>query len=219
MQRLSLSVMLLTVFTMLSAQAQSPAKPITLVAFGDSLSAGYQLPPSDSFPAQLERVLRARGHAVSILHAGVSGDTTAAGLDRLGWAVPPEADAVIVEFGANDALRGLDPGLARTNLDKILTTLKAQGMDLLVAGMVAPSGLPPNYRASFDAMFPELAAKHGAILYPFFLEQTALNPKLSLPDGLHPNAAGIAAIVEGILPKVEDLLNRVKARRAAKSGG
>jgi acyl-CoA thioesterase I len=201
------------------ANAQAPTKPITLVALGDSLSAGYQLPLTDAFPAQLERALRARGHEVTVVNAGVSGDTTAAGLDRLAWAVPQDADAVIVELGANDALRGLDPAKARANLDQILTTLASQKRDLLVAGMVAPTNLPANYRSAFDAIFPELAAKHGAVLYPFFVERTALNPKLNLSDGLHPNSAGVAAIVDGILPKVEELLVRVKGRRAAKSSG
>lgn len=206
----------------LSAQgvsAQSSAKPITLVALGDSLTAGYQLPASKAFPVQLEVALKARGHAVTVINAGVSGDTTAAGLDRLAWAVPPDADAVIVELGANDALRGLDPKEARVNLDKILTQLAADKRDLLLAGMVAPTNLPATYRDIFDRMYPELAAKHGALLYPFFIAKTALQPKLNLADGLHPTAEGVALIVEDILPKVEELLARVRARRASKTGG
>ena len=199
--------------------AQSPAKPITIVALGDSLSAGYQLPASKAFPVQLEAALKARGHAVVIINAGVSGDTTAAGLERLAWAVPPEADAVIVELGANDALRGLDPSQARANLDKILTQLSADKRDLLVAGMRAPTNLPAAYRDTFDRMFPELATKHGALLYPFFIEKTALQPKLNLADGIHPTAEGVALITADILPKVEELIARIKARRALKTGG
>ena len=201
------------------AQAQSPAKPITIVALGDSLSAGFQLPVRKAFPVQLEAALKARGHTVTVINAGVSGDTTAAGLDRLAWAVPPEADAVIVQLGGNDALRGLDPKEARANLDKILTQLTADKRDLLVAGMRAPTNLPAAYRDVFDRMYPELAAKHGALLYPFFIEKTALQPKLNLADGLHPTAEGVALIVEDVLPKVEELIARVKARRALKTGG
>ena len=139
------------------AGASAQAKPITIVALGDSLSAGYQLPTAKAFPVQLEAALKARGHAVTVVNAGVSGDTTAAGLDRLAWAVPPEADAVIVELGANDALRGLNPAEARKNLDKILAALVADKRDLLLAGMRAPGNMPPAYRDSFDRIFPELA--------------------------------------------------------------
>lgn len=190
------------------------AKPITLVAFGDSLSAGYQLQESEAFPAQLEKALRAKGHMVTVINAGVSGDTTSAGLDRLNWAVPPDADAVIVELGANDALRGLDPLKARDNLDRIVATITARKQAVLIAGMVAPTSLPPDYRKNFDGMFADIAAKHGALHYPFFLDGIALDTKLNLADGLHPNAKGVAVIVARILPKVEELLVRVAARRA-----
>jgi acyl-CoA thioesterase-1 len=196
------------------AAAATP-RPVVLVAFGDSLSAGYQLPAADAFPAQLERALRARGHDVRVVNASVSGDTTAAGLERLAWAVPPEADGVIVELGANDALRGLDPGRARTNLDQIVSAIRAQKQDVLIAGMRAPANLPPDYRAAFDAIFPDLAAKHGALLYPFFLEGIALEAKYNLADGIHPNPAGVARIVAGILPTAEALIARVRARRGA----
>jgi acyl-CoA thioesterase I len=206
-------------FASSAASAVAQGKPITLVALGDSLSAGYQLPAAKAFPVQLEAALKARGHNVSVINAGVSGDTTAAGLDRLAWAVPPEADAVIVELGANDALRGLDPTQARANLDKILTALAADKRDLLVAGMRAPANMPPTYRDTFDRIFPELATKHSALLYPFFLEKVALQPKLNLADGIHPTAEGVALIVEDILPKVEELLARVTARRSGKPGG
>ena len=189
------------------------AEPLRIVVLGDSLVAGFNIRVVDAFPAQLERALKAKGHNVEVINAGVSGDTTAAGLDRLQWAVPENADAVIVELGANDALRGLDPATARANLDKILATLTAQKAEILVAGMKAPRNLPPSYVAAFDAIYPDLAQKYGALLYPFFIEKTALDPKLSLPDGLHPNARGVEAIVADILPKVEELIGRIKARR------
>jgi acyl-CoA thioesterase I len=210
------NVLLTVVHADVMAQSapQGAAKPITIVAFGDSLSAGYQLPASDAFPAQLEKALRAKGYAVSVINAGVSGDTTAAGLDRLTWAVPPEAEAVIVELGANDALRGQDPSQARSNLDKIITTLKVQKQEVLIAGMVAPTSLPGDYRKAFDTIFPDLAEKHGTLLYPFFLDGIALDAKLNLADGLHPNSQGVAVIVQRILPKAEDLIARVQKRRA-----
>jgi acyl-CoA thioesterase-1 len=185
------------------------------VVLGDSLSAGYQLRASEAFPAQLEAALRARGHAISVLNAGVSGDTTAAGLDRLAWAVPADADAVIVALGANDALRGLAPALARANLDKIVGTLRAQKQDVLIAGMLAPQNLPLDYRTAFERIFPDLAARHDALLYPFFLQGVAMEAKLNLADGIHPNAAGVGVMVAGILPKAEELVARVRARRGA----
>ena len=203
-----------------AANAQAvAAKPLRIVAFGDSLTAGYQLNPSDAFPAQLERALRAKGHAVEVINAGVSGDTTAAALERLAWSVPEGVDAAIVELGANDALRGLDPDRARANLDTIIATFRRANADVLIAGMTAPGNYGPDYAAKFGAMFPDLAAKHGALLYPFFLDGVALRPKLSLADGLHPNAPGVAEIVRRILPSVEQLIGRAEARRAAKQGG
>ena len=143
-----------------------------------------------SFPAQLERALKARGHAVEVINAGVSGDTTASGLERLRWAVPERIDAVILELGANDALRGLEPGAAKANLDKMITTLKAGGAEVLLAGMLAPRNLGEEYTRAFDAIYPELAKKHGLLLYPFFLDGVALDGKLNLGDGIHPNPQG-----------------------------
>ena len=208
-----------------SATAQTSQRPVAIpvatdkivkiVAFGDSLTAGYQLPPGDAFPAQLEKALRAKGHRVEVLNAGVSGDTTAAGLERFGWAVPSDADGVIVELGANDALRGLDPGQARSNLDKILAAIQAQKAAILIAGMRAPSNLPVDYVAKFDAIFPELAKKYDALLYPLFIERIAMKPQFNLADGLHPNAKGVGEIVNGILPHVEDLIARINLRRTA----
>jgi acyl-CoA thioesterase I len=198
------------------AQGTPVEKPIKIVAFGDSLTAGYRLPPSSAFPAVLAKALEARGHKVEILNAGVSGDTTAAGRERLAWSVPPETEAVIVELGANDALRGLDPVKARENLDWIVAQLKGQGAEILLAGMLAPRSLGEPYTKPFDSIFPDLAQKHSTLLYPFFLDAIALRPELNLDDGLHPNDKGVAAIVAAILPQAEALIARVKARRVAK---
>ena len=188
-----------------------------LVAFGDSLTAGFGLAPEAAFPRQLEKALRARGHAVRVVNAGVSGDTASAGLTRLKWAVPEGADAVILELGANDALRGLDPDVTRAALERIIAALKADDIAVLLAGMRAPRNLGPEYGARFDAIYPALAEAHGLLLYPFFLDGVAAEPALNLPDGLHPNAKGVAVIVERILPSVEELLRRLAARRAALS--
>ncbi len=203
--------------TAFNAAAQAVAdRQIKIVAFGDSLTAGFMLPPADAFPAVLARALDARGHRVEMINAGVSGDTTAAGRDRLAWAVPPDTDAVILEFGANDALRGLSPLAARANLEAMITALKAQGAEILLAGMLAPRSLGEDYTKPFDAIFPDLAQKHGLLLYPFFIEAIALKPALNLADGLHPNARGTAAMAAAILPQAEALIARVKARRQTK---
>lgn len=198
-----------------SRAAGTMGTPITIVALGDSLTAGYLLKPEEAFPAQLQMALEAKGHKVRIENAGVSGDTSAGGLQRLDWSLQGGADAVIVELGANDALRGIDPALTRTALDKIMTAIKAKGADILLAGMKAPNNYGADYQKSFDAIFPELAEKHGAALYPFFLDGVALNPKLVLADGLHPTADGVAEIVKRILPSVEALIEKVEARRGA----
>jgi acyl-CoA thioesterase I len=196
------------------AQSQAPA-PIRIVAFGDSLTAGFNLSPSDAFPAQLERALKARGRAVEVINAGVSGDTTSAALERFDWAVPDGVDAAIVELGANDGLRGQPPDQARKNLDTIIARLKAKNIEILVAGIPAPRNWGEAYVRAFDPMFADLAAKYDALLYPFFLDGVALKPELSLPDGLHPNAKGVAVIVERIGAKVDELLARVDAKRKA----
>ena len=168
-----------------------------------------------AFPAQLEKALKAKGRNVEVINAGVSGDTTAAALERFDWAVPDGVDAAIVELGANDALRGQPPEQARKNLDTILSRLKTKGIQLLVAGIPAPRNWGDAYVKAFDPMFAELAATHGALLYPFFLDGVAMKPELSLPDGLHPNANGVSVIVERILPKVVELIDRVQAKRVA----
>ena len=207
------------VFALMSLISQSVAgeagRPVTLVAFGDSLTAGYMLKPSESFAAQLEMALQGKGHKVRIINAGVSGDTTAAGLERLEWTLSTGADAVVLELGANDALRGLDPKVARANLDKMLTAIKAKGADVLFAGMRAPDNWGMDYAKAFDAIFPELAAKHAVPLYPFFLDGVALDPKFVLSDGMHPTALGVAEIVKRILPDAEALVSRAAVRIAA----
>jgi acyl-CoA thioesterase I len=201
------------------AQSPQPEKPIKMVAFGDSLTAGYLLPPDDAFPAQLARALAKRGVMVDIINAGVSGDTTAGGRDRLAWSIPEGTEAVILELGANDALRGLDPAAARRNLEIMIEAIRARKAEILLAGMMAPRSLGDPYIQAFDPIFPQLAAKHNLILYPFFLEKTGMDRKLTLPDGMHPNAKGVAAIVEDILPQVEALIAKVKAARASRSKG
>lgn len=188
---------------------------LVIVALGDSLTAGYNLAPSQSFPAQLEAALKARGHRVRVLNAGVSGDTAAAGLARLDWAVPEEADAVIVELGANDALRGLDPDQTREALDHILARLKMRGVPVLLAGMRAPPNMGKEYEERFNAIYPALADKHGVLFHPFFLDGVAAVRELNLGDGVHPNTKGVAAIVAAILPAVEQLITRVTTSPAA----
>ncbi len=202
-----------------AATAAPATQPIRIVVFGDSLVAGFQLKTSDAFPAQLERALKARGQNVEVINAGVSGDTTAAGLERLAWSIPDRADAVILELGANDALRGLDPARAKANLDKIVGKLKASGAEVLLAGMVAPPNMGTAYGQVFNSIYKELADKHGLILYPFFLDGIALDSRFSLNDGLHPNSKGVAEITSRILPSVEQLIERVRTRQTAATKG
>jgi acyl-CoA thioesterase-1 len=187
------------------------ADAITIVAFGDSLTAGYGLNPGESFPEQLQAALAERGHDAEVINAGVSGDTASGGLARLEWAVPAEADIVIVELGSNDALRGVDPSVTRGALSEILEKLRERGQMVLLAGMMAPRNLGGEYTAEFDAIYPELAEEHGVTLYHFFLEGVAADAMLNQPDGLHPTAEGIARIVEGILPQVEELVAQAAA--------
>lgn len=187
------------------------AQPVKLVVLGDSLSAGFGLGAGESFPDQLGAELRARGHEVTMVNAGVSGDTASGGLSRLDWAVPEDADAVIVELGANDALRGIDPGVTEKALDGILTRLGERGMPVLLAGMLAPPNMGADYAEAFNGIYARLAEKHEVLLYPFFLDGVAAEAALNLEDGMHPNAQGIAVIVERILPTVEELLAQVRA--------
>ncbi len=193
--------------------AVAASKPVTIVALGDSLTAGLGLAAQDAFPARLQQALAAKGIAASIVNAGVSGDTTAGGLARLDWSVPESADGVILELGANDALRGLAPALPRAALDAILRRLKERGIPVLLCGMLAPPNLGADYARAFDAIYPDLARSRDVVFYPFFLDGVAAERTLTQRDGLHPTAAGIDVIVANILPKVEELIARIRAKR------
>jgi acyl-CoA thioesterase I len=189
--------------------------PIKIVVLGDSLSAGLGLPVEDAFPARLAEVLKGKGVAATITNAGVSGDTASGGLGRLDWSVPDGTDAVIVELGANDALRGLDPNLTKAALDAILRKLADRHIAVLLAGMRAPRNMGADYARDFDAIYLALASTHPVVFYPFFLDGVAADPKLNQGDGMHPNAAGVDAIVARILPWVEELVTRARAARAS----
>jgi acyl-CoA thioesterase-1 len=193
---------------MLTAQAQE--KPVRIVVLGDSLSAGFGLAASDALPAKLEKALRAKGHNVTVENAGVSGDTSSGGLGRLDWSVGEGTDAVIVELGANDALRGLDPKVTRGALDTIIKRLKERRIAVLLAGMLAPRNFGPDYARTFDPIYPELAAAHDVLLYPFILEGVAGERALNQADGMHPTATGVDVMVKGMLPKVEELIAKVR---------
>jgi acyl-CoA thioesterase-1 len=195
--------------------AAAAERTIKLVAFGDSLMAGYQLAGAAAFPVQLQAALKAKGLAVEVANAGVSGDTSTAGLARLDWSVPDGTDAVLLELGANDMLRGVDPKITRDALGEIVRRLKARHIDVLLCGMLAAPNLGPDYARSFNAIYPQLAAQDDLLFYPFFLDGVVSDPKLQLADGLHPTGEGVARIVSGILPKVEELIARVRAKPAS----
>ncbi|MBH66765.1 MAG: arylesterase [Rhodospirillaceae bacterium] len=188
----------------------SYAKDITVLAFGDSLIAGYGLPETDQFCAQLEIFLKEEGELVSVVNAGVSGDTSMAGFSRLEWSLASNPDAVILELGANDGLRGLDPAVTRMNLKKILQQLKRIGTPVLFAGMLAPPNLGKEYGKEFNAVFSELASEYDVIFYPFFLDGVAGRPRLNQSDGIHPNREGVREIIKRIIPYVRKLLTQVK---------
>jgi acyl-CoA thioesterase-1 len=192
-----------------AAAAEKADRPVRIVVLGDSLSAGLGLSAPDALPAKLEKALKAKGLAVTIENAGVSGDTASGGLGRLDWSVPDGTDAVIVELGANDALRGNDPKVTRTALETIIRRLKQRHIAVLLVGMLAPRNLGPDYVKAFDPIYPELAAAYDVILYPFILDGVAGDRVLNQADGLHPTAAGVDIIVSRMLPKVEELIARV----------
>jgi acyl-CoA thioesterase-1 len=193
-----------------AAHAQN--NPIRLVALGDSLSAGYNLPQEAAFPVALERALKAKGYRVEVANAGVSGDTSSGGLDRLDWSVPDGTDGVILELGANDMLRGLDPAGTRKNVEAIVERLKSRNIPVMLAGMYASRNLGTEYVQKFDSIYPDIAKKHDLVLYPFFLDGVAGDRSLNLPDGMHPTAKGVEIIVERILPSVESFLARFSQR-------
>jgi acyl-CoA thioesterase-1 len=188
------------------------AEPVTILAFGDSLISGYGLPEADGFPAQLERRLAEDGVAARVVNGGVAGDTSAGGLARLDWTLGDGPAIAIVEFGANDGLRGLDPAATERNLDAILTELGSRKVAVLLSGMRAPRNLGADYADAFDGLYARLAEKHAVALDPFFLEGVALDPDLNQPDGLHPNAAGAALIAHRIAPQIERLIAGLDAR-------
>jgi acyl-CoA thioesterase-1 len=196
--------------------AVSPAAAeVTIAALGDSLTQGYGLPPDDGFVPQLQRWLDAKGVDATILNAGVSGDTTQGGLSRVEWTLTPEVDALIVALGGNDLLRGIDPAVARTNLEGIMKAAEARDLPVLLVGMTAPGNYGPDYKAQFDAIYPDLAAQYGALLHPDFLGAIAAQPDREAalrtymqPDGLHPNAEGVRLMVEDVGPAVIDLVEQ-----------
>ncbi|MNH84407.1 Arylesterase precursor [compost metagenome] len=192
-----------------SGSAKAQEKAINLVGFGDSLMAGYQLAPSESYTAQLEAALKAKGLNVTITNAGVSGDTTSGGLSRIDWSVPDGTSGVILELGANDALRGIAPEQSEKNLDAMLTRLKGRGIPVLLAGILAPPNMGGDYAEKFNPIYKRLAEKHAVPLYPFFLDGVTTVPGMQLEDGMHPNAKGVAVMVERTLPMVESFLGEI----------
>jgi acyl-CoA thioesterase I len=190
------------------------AKPLKMVVLGDSLSAGYGLPAGAAFPVRLQKALDTKGIKVDMINAGVSGDTSSGGRDRLDWSVPEGTGAVIVELGANDALRGTDPAVTRAALSDILTRLKARGIAVLMCGMVAPPNYGSDYADRFNAIYPDLAKSFGVPLYPFFLEGVATDAKLNQADGMHPTAEGVDIVVKNILPTVEAFLGKLSGQRS-----
>ncbi|TFV30759.1 arylesterase [Bradyrhizobium frederickii] len=208
-----IAVLMLAFMTMANPAWAEATRPIKLVVLGDSLSAGLGLPAQDAFPQKLKKALQAKGIAVEMTNAGVSGDTTSGGRDRLDWSVPEGTDGVIVELGANDALRGLDPDLARAALTDIVQRLKARKIAVMLCGMLAPPNYGADYAARFNSIYPDLAKKFDVPLYPFFLEGVAADAKLNQADGIHPTAAGVDIIVSNIMPAVQAFLGTIAEQR------
>ncbi|MFC4350095.1 arylesterase [Fodinicurvata halophila] len=196
---------------LLSAPPAWAEETLRLMAYGDSLVHGYGLPDGETFPDQLEAALREQGHDVNVLNAGNSGDTSKAGLSRVDWALADDPDAVILVLGANDALRGLEPSAMEDNLSELIVRFRQEELPVLLAGMMAPRNLGPEYTEEFDSVFPRLAEEHDVLFYPFFLKDVAAEPELNQDDGIHPNAKGVAVIVENILPKVEELIEETRS--------
>ena len=187
------------------------ARTINLVGFGDSLMAGYQLPPGDGFPEKLQAALKAKGLDVTIANAGVSGDTTTGGLARIDWSVPDGTDGVILELGANDALRGIPPEESVKNLDQMIIRLKERGIAVLLAGIIAPPNMGADYAARFNPIYQKLSEKHGLPLYAFFLDGVALEAGLKLDDGMHPNTKGVDVMVEKMEPAVTNFVETISS--------
>jgi acyl-CoA thioesterase I len=204
---------LIVLALLMAVPALATESPVRIVALGDSLTAGFGLPADAAFPVKLERALKAKGIAAEVANAGVSGDTASGGLARLDWAVPQGTDAVIVELGANDMLRGIDPNITRSALEEIVRRLTARRVAVLLAGMRAAPNLGADYGRQFDAIYADLASAYDLLLYPFFLDGVAIEASLNQRDGIHPTAAGIDTIVKRILPKVEELVARARDNR------
>jgi acyl-CoA thioesterase-1 len=198
----------------LSGATEPTDKPIKMVVLGDSLSAGLGLPAAAAFPARLQKALKDSGIDVDMVNAGVSGDTSSGGRDRLDWSVPEGTQAVIVELGANDALRGIDPAITRAALTDIVRRLKARGIAVMFCGMLAPPNFGSDYAARFNTIYPDLSKAFDVPLYPFFLEGVAADPKLNQADGIHPTAEGVDIIVKNMLPTVETFLRPIKQQRS-----
>ncbi len=210
-----MAVVTLICAAVLGGGSAASDQPVKIVVLGDSLSAGLGLPVEAAFPTKLEAALKAKGIAATVANAGVSGDTASGGLGRLDWSVPAGTDAVIVELGANDALRGIDSKLTKNALDAILNKLDERHISVLLAGMEAPRNMGEDYVRAFDAIYPALASTHRVVFYPFFLDGVATDPKLNQADGLHPNPAGVEAIVARIMPQVEQLIARARTARGS----
>ena len=206
-------VLMLGLMTVVPGAARAEAvKPIKLVVLGDSLSAGLGLPANEAFPAKLQKALKDKGLDVDMINAGVSGDTSSGGRDRLDWSVADGTEAVIVELGANDALRGIDPAITRGALSDIVTRLKARGIAVMLCGMLAPPNYGSDYAAKFNAIYPDLARQFSVTLYPFYLDGVAADAKLNQADGIHPTAAGVDIIVAKMLPTVEAFLRPLRGQ-------
>jgi acyl-CoA thioesterase-1 len=209
------AVVALALGSPLMAQEAAGERLVKIVALGDSLTAGYGLPAGDAFPVKLSAALKAKGANVQITNAGVSGDTSSGGLERLDWAIEPDTDAVILELGANDGLRGIDPKVTRKAIDAIVKRLADRNITVLLCGMLAPPNLGSEYGTKFNVIFPDIAKSYNTLLYPFFLTGVVADPKLNQRDGMHPTAKGVDIIVTNILPSVEQLIARVKSQRGS----
>jgi len=208
-----IAVLMLALMTVANPAWAETTKPIKLVVLGDSLSAGLGLPAQDAFPAKLQKALQAKGIAVDMINAGVSGDTSSGGRDRLDWSVPEGTEGVIVELGANDAMRGIDPDLTRAALTDIVGRLKARKIAVMLCGMLAPPNFGADYGARFNSIYPDLAKQFDVPLYPFFLDGVAADAKLNQADGIHPTAEGVDIVVNNMLPTVEAFLRTIGEQR------
>jgi acyl-CoA thioesterase-1 len=203
---------LLVIATLLFSIQVALAKPLTLLALGDSLTAGLGLEANEAFPVKLEAALQSRYPGLKIINGGVSGDTAADGLARLDWALTDDVGGLIVELGANDALRGLDAAQTESALNAIMVKAQLRNLPVLILGMKAPPNMGPDYVARFDGLYPRLAAKYQALLYPFYLDGVAANASLNQADGIHPNGQGVDVIVAKVMPSVEELIGKVSVK-------